>query len=449
MQRRLIPKTLIILIFVILAGYNLSPAESEAMAATTKVNVKTLSSNAIFVDRKGSDDNEGTLTSPYATLQKALDKVAPGQTIYIRKGTYKGYNTIKTSGKSNQWITITAYPGERVVLKGINNKNGAVIDLGGCRYINIENLEIGKFRAMEAYGILLDEQEKHINIRGNRIHHIATKGKDGEANAILCIGYAAGDKKAVSDILITENDVYSNSTGWCEAISVTGNSHHVYVIGNKVHNNKNIGIDFCGNFGYCKNPQYDRPHDCVAKENIVYGNKSGYAECAGIYADGAYNINITQNIVYKNMYGIEVGAEEKKDDYPTSNVTVSGNQVYANPQGGIRVGGYEQEKTGWVVNTEVYQNVLRDNGKGGGIWNGEINLSQCDGVNIHDNEIHKKSSYAPIIGTDFEGADIDKYIKNITVENNTLYCTRKEKMFNMSGDWKVYGEEYGERLGVK
>lgn len=417
-----------------------------AQAATAALDTVTLSSNAIFVDRKGSDDNSGTITEPFATLQKALDNVAPGQTIYIRKGTYKGYNTVKTSGKKNQWITITSYPGERVVLKGISNKNGAIIDLGGCKYINIENLEIGKFRAMEAYGILLDEQEKHITIRGNRIHHIATKSKDGEANAILCIGYAAGDKKAISDILIAENDVYSNSTGWCESISVTGNSHHVYVIGNKVHNNKNIGIDFCGNFGYCKNPKYDRPHDCVAKGNTVYKNKCGYAECAGIYADGAYNINITQNTVYKNMFGIEVGAEEKNDDYPTENITVSDNEIYANPDGGIRVGGYEIDKTGWVKNTQIYGNKLNNNGSGSGIWSGELNLSQCDGVYIHDNEIYKKSKYAPIIGTDFENVDLDKYIKNIRLENNVLYSTKKEIKFDMSGDWKLYGEEYYDKL---
>ena len=42
-----------------------------------------------FVATNGNDSNSGTIDKPFATLGKAQSKVVPGDTVYIRQGTYK------------------------------------------------------------------------------------------------------------------------------------------------------------------------------------------------------------------------------------------------------------------------------------------------------------------------------------------------------------------------
>ena len=42
-----------------------------------------------FVATNGSDTNSGTIEKPFATLRKAQSKVVAGDTVYIRRGTYK------------------------------------------------------------------------------------------------------------------------------------------------------------------------------------------------------------------------------------------------------------------------------------------------------------------------------------------------------------------------
>jgi len=52
-------------------------------------------SRTIYVATTGNDSNPGTETSPYLNIQKAIDAAAPGDTIYIRGGTYMLTKRIK------------------------------------------------------------------------------------------------------------------------------------------------------------------------------------------------------------------------------------------------------------------------------------------------------------------------------------------------------------------
>jgi hypothetical protein len=71
-----------------------------------------------YVSATGSDSNTGTLQSPFKTIEKAVSVVQPGQTIYVRGGTYSLTTTINISknGAEGSVISLFAYPGERPVL---------------------------------------------------------------------------------------------------------------------------------------------------------------------------------------------------------------------------------------------------------------------------------------------------------------------------------------------
>ncbi|WP_448318544.1 sigma-70 family RNA polymerase sigma factor [Streptomyces sp. CO7] len=73
----------------------------------------------LFVAPDGSDERgDGSRARPYATLGKAVGLVRPGQTVFLRGGTYRPVDpvTIDTDGTAEEPITLTAYRGERPVL---------------------------------------------------------------------------------------------------------------------------------------------------------------------------------------------------------------------------------------------------------------------------------------------------------------------------------------------
>lgn len=129
----------------------------------------TLSSSAClfgqpyYVSTSGSDSNTGTITSPFATISKAVSVVSAGQTIYVRGGTYnlKSTISISKSGTAGSYINLFAYQGERPVLdfsgqafgsKGISLKGsywhfrGLDVTKSGDNGLNISG---GKFNIIE------------------------------------------------------------------------------------------------------------------------------------------------------------------------------------------------------------------------------------------------------------------------------------------------------------
>lgn len=75
-----------------------------------------------YVATDGSDNNMGTFGSPFASVEKAISLVNPGDIIYVRGGTYELTNQddssigllINKSGSENKRIKLWAYPGESV-----------------------------------------------------------------------------------------------------------------------------------------------------------------------------------------------------------------------------------------------------------------------------------------------------------------------------------------------
>ncbi len=378
--------------------------------------------NSLFVSSNGNDTNNGSESAPFKTIQKALDTVKAGQTIYVHNGTYTGLNVFKSSGSEGKYITVRNYPGEKPYLTMTAGSDGAILHLDGNDYIKIEGLEIGGFSSAIAQGILLDGNENHIIIKNNEIHNLVTtkpgENENGEANAILCYGEGKTEEDSINNICIENNLVHNNTTGWCESVSVTGNAKYINIINNTVYDNTNIGIDFYGNAGYCSVKALDQPRYSIAAGNVISGSICSYAECAGLYVDGARDIVLENNISHDNMYGIEIGSEEgHTTTYEVKNIIARNNLVYNNSAGGIRVGGYDKKKTGYVTDTKIYNNTIVNNGEGEGGWNGELCFVKCNGIDVKNNIVYKDSKEYPMIGGDLAA----QYVLNVNFSNNIFY----------------------------
>ena len=70
-------------------------------------------SGALFVAPNGNDSAAGTAGAPLRSLERAVERVRPGQTIVLRGGVYNSQVKFFTAG-----VTIQNYPGEEVWLDG-------------------------------------------------------------------------------------------------------------------------------------------------------------------------------------------------------------------------------------------------------------------------------------------------------------------------------------------
>jgi hypothetical protein len=72
-----------------------------------------------FVDAtRGDDAAAGTQQAPWRTLAHALRRLKPGDTLYLRGGTYYEKAALTRSGEEGAPITIASYPGELAILDG-------------------------------------------------------------------------------------------------------------------------------------------------------------------------------------------------------------------------------------------------------------------------------------------------------------------------------------------
>lgn len=99
------------------------------LAACTCMMLTSANAATYYVAPNGKDTNSGTIDHPYATVQRAQESVVPGDTVYIRGGTYAippnqiaGYalngsyacvTQLTKSGTPDQRIYYFAYPDEQ------------------------------------------------------------------------------------------------------------------------------------------------------------------------------------------------------------------------------------------------------------------------------------------------------------------------------------------------
>jgi hypothetical protein len=104
--------------------------------------ISSASAATYYVNSTGNDANPGTVTQPWRTIQHAVDSVGPGDTIYVRGGTYNEWVSISTSGLPGQPITLQGYPNETAILEGNGLEWRYGIDINDSDYWTIQNLVV-------------------------------------------------------------------------------------------------------------------------------------------------------------------------------------------------------------------------------------------------------------------------------------------------------------------
>ncbi len=299
-----------------------------------------------YVSPAGSDSKSGLTGSPFRTIQKAANVVNPGDTVYVRGGTYNERVALTRSGSSRAYITVRNYPGETAILDGTGLGNGRMFLATNVSWLKIIGFKIRNYTGA---GIQIQSSGtysgSHIEIRDNEIYNSSFEG--GDSWAIIVAAWPWGSTNSYTDITVDGNYIHDVKTGvpssYNEALTLAGRIDRLQITNNIIDNASFIGIDLVG-----RGSQYPR-------DGIVSGNEvknSGYdRSTSAIYIDGAKNITIEDNKVHDNTgVGIDEGAEEP--GFVTENIIVRRNKVWNNDRQISIGGGYR----GTSRNSRIVQN---------------------------------------------------------------------------------------------
>ena len=106
------------------------------------------------VTPSGTSGNQGTAASPWSlsyALSGAGGTIRPGDTVWVRGGTYNGgYWFTTVAGTSAQPVIIRAWPGERARLNGRMEINGGDVWYWGLDVSNLSS-SIGEVTGINIY----------------------------------------------------------------------------------------------------------------------------------------------------------------------------------------------------------------------------------------------------------------------------------------------------------
>ena len=373
-----------------------SPAQPPTLASLP-------AQNAYYVAPDGNDGNPGTEAQPWATIQHAADVLQPGDTVYVRAGTYAEDVEVHVSGsETGGYITFRNYPGETPVLDGsgltVPAAKSGLFYIEDQSYLIIQGFELRNYQSatpdIVPVGIHIRGNSHHIRLLHNHIHDIASTatvdsdllGRDAHGIAV----YGDDSPGGVHDLLIEDNELDHLTLGSSESLVLNGNVYDFTVRGNRVHDNDNIGIDAIGFEGVSPDPATDQARNGIISDNVVYNIDSqnnpaygGERSADGIYVDGGTHITLERNRVHDSNIGIEIASEHRF--HATSFITVTNNLVYWNHIGGLFMGGYDRRRGSTedctIVNNTFFENDSAQDG------NGEILLQYDTRRNIIANNI--------------------------------------------------------------
>ncbi|WP_369997956.1 hypothetical protein [Winogradskyella sp.] len=258
----------------------------------------------------GSPSGDGSLNNPW-DLQTALSqtskRVNGGDIIWLHKGIYTG-NFISTleSTLANEYITVSAYKGDKVVLNGnSDNKVNYVLEVNGNNviYKNFEITYFGDFTRLKS--------DKNFKATIG-LNHI--KGEDCKFQNLIIHnipGSGIGSWKATGGTVIEDCTIYNNgyqgTRGHGVGIYVQNESDKTRVIRNNIiFNNYYKGIEV---WSATSGTKREFVKNVSLTDNIIFnnGSPSGRPWSNLIIASGdaeginvAKNIKVNDNVLYHN-----------------------------------------------------------------------------------------------------------------------------------------------------
>jgi len=295
-----------------------------------------------YVGMAGSDAYAGSRTSPFATIQKAVDRVKPGDTVVVMEGTYAGAR-IGVSGNADAYITLRADDNARVVLKapGVKNRRKGVLEI----------------ETWDAPCVV-----SYWRVQGLRITGSPRYGIDARSTQFVCIqsNHVAGSVSTgifmpfCYDVRIECNTSVSNGE---HGIYYNNSSDRFVIRNNILAYNANCGLHMNGDATMI--PPSGTPwikdgiiSDGVIEGNIIYRNGHGGA---GINMDGVTDAIVRNNRIFASSNNSGIAMFKCNGAMASSRNWVVNNTVI------LEGNGWAFNQAPGCVSNHVFNNILMSN----------------------------------------------------------------------------------------
>ncbi len=313
-----------------------TPSPTSAPTATAVPDV-------YYVAPNGSNSNPGTEARPWQTIQKAADTLVADETVYLRQGTYYEHVVVANSGSQGKFITFQNYPGETVFIDGdkarpsywsglFNMTNRGYIRIIGLKFVNSSYVGILAYNCDNIYiqdcevsysedGGIVFEEGSNASVSNCDVHHNNDEGLSAGHEAISFIN--------IDTFEVEYCQVHHNEEEGIDAKygSTNGNIHHNDVYEN---NGPNIYIDAANNINIYNNRIHDTSGLYGPKSGIMLSVEASY----NFNHDYLYDINLYNNLIYNNHYGISFWTENAAFSYANyHDIYIVNNVIYNNTKG--------------------------------------------------------------------------------------------------------------------
>jgi parallel beta-helix repeat protein len=405
-------------------------------------------------DDKAADTNAGTAEAPFKTIAQAQKALKPGDTLWIKKGTYResivltkeGRPGIPAFGSGKNYLgktTVAAFPGDEVILKGSDLLTKWAQHKDKV-YVTEEPFAPGLFTLLFCDG-------KRMDLIGDGGGNLAEalkswggtpevwKGKKEGKLDDLKAGQYFYDKaaKKLYAWLADGSDPAKHTMEVAVREGISVNADFVHVSGIKVYHS---GIGVSGNYGVLEDcdaidgpwqglgvgGKYNTFLHCRFNANGDTGISGGgeghrFINCetsynnyllidAGWHSGGVKLISTLRNIVFDgHLASYNYASPGIWFDWCNSQITVQNSVCHHNGNDGIM---YEVSTRGTFVNNICYEN----NGRG-------IYLSNSSDCLVYGNVLwHNGTSGVACVGTDRAGGDWGEGVtQRFPAKNNVVW----------------------------
>ncbi len=246
-----------------------------------------------YVSPRGADLNPGTEAKPFRTIQKAADRVKPGDTVLVDDGVYvysgptdcfgRVVVCVSRGGVADNWVVFRSKNKWGAKIDGMNGDAASGFGFsGGASHVRIQDFEITGLASSDgsAGGIDLYNGGSDTQVVGNHIHdigHVCANTSNGQNGVFIKADNVLVERNLIHDIgRLTpgQNGCQPGNENW------KNHDHAIY---------------------------HDAGDNVTILNNIIYNIKQGWA--VQVWPKSRARMNILNNtIAFCNQYQGKFGA---------------------------------------------------------------------------------------------------------------------------------------------